>query len=123
MTATVFAPLKVEYRALSRPGSPLRVVRTGMGPARAAVVADANADAEAFVVAGVGGGLAGPARPGDIVVASEVRGPARTVECPSAPLLAGALRRLGLTVHTGPLYTNDRVVNGARRRQLAGTGA
>src|SRR5256714_1831422 len=128
MTAIVFAPLAVEYRALSRPGSSLRVVRTGMGPARAAAAAEASADADAFIVAGVGGGLAPSARPGDIVVATEiltggVRGPDGTVESPSAPLLAGALRRLGLTVHTGPLYTNDRVVNGARRRQLAGTGA
>jgi 4-hydroxy-3-methylbut-2-en-1-yl diphosphate reductase len=123
MTAVVFAPLRVERRALSRPGSSLRVVRTGMGPVRAATAVGAHADADAFAVAGVGGGLAGPGRPGDIVVASEVRGPAGTVACPSAPLLTGALRRLGLTVHTGPLYTSDRVVNGARRRQLAGTGA
>src|SRR5690348_6136593 len=115
MTTTVFAPLTVEHRALSRPGSSLRVVRTGMGPARAAAAVGRHPDADAFLVAGVGGGLAGPGRPGDLVVATEVRGADGTVECPSAPLLAGALRRLGLTVHVGPLYTSDRLVNGARR--------
>jgi len=123
VTVVVCAPLAFERRALSRPGAPVRVLRTGMGPARATAAAAGVADAGALVVAGVGGGLAASVRPGDLVVATEVRGPAGSVACPSAPLLAGALRRLGLTVHTGPLYTSERLVGGAARQRLAETGA
>ncbi|HEX5346533.1 MAG TPA: 4-hydroxy-3-methylbut-2-enyl diphosphate reductase, partial [Pseudonocardiaceae bacterium] len=35
--------------------------------------------------------------------------PTRSVEVASAPLLAGALRRLGLTVHTGPIRSVSRI--------------
>jgi 4-hydroxy-3-methylbut-2-enyl diphosphate reductase len=56
------------------------------------------------IVAGLAGGQVRGIRPGDVVVASEVRGgQAGTVEIPSAPLLAAALRRIGLTVHVGPV--------------------
>ena len=123
MTAVVCAPLAVERRALSGPGSALRVLRTGMGPARAAAAAAAVAGADALIVAGVGGGLAASIRPGDLVVATEVRGRAGSFHSPSAPLLAGALRRLGLTVHTGPLHTCGRLLGDAARRRLAETGA
>ena len=124
MSAVVFAPLRLERRALT--GSPLSVVRTGMGPTRAgaaAAAALACRPADGVVVAGLGGSLAPSVRPGDLVVASEVRGPDTVVACPSAPALATALRRLGLTVHIGPIWSSDRVVTGARRRQLAQSGA
>jgi 4-hydroxy-3-methylbut-2-en-1-yl diphosphate reductase len=95
--------------------------------------------AEAVLVAGVGGGLAPHVHPGEVVVASEIRaenaphppssttelvgragtallsnsaagGPASgSVEVPSAPLLVGALRRLGLTVHLGPVSSVSRI--------------
>jgi 4-hydroxy-3-methylbut-2-en-1-yl diphosphate reductase len=123
VTAVVCAPLAVERRALSRRGSTLRVRRTGMGPRRAAAAVARLDGADAVIVAGVGGGLVPAVRPGDIVVATEVRGPGGTVPSPSAPLLAGALRELGLSVHTGPLYTSDRLVDRDARRRLAGTGA
>jgi 4-hydroxy-3-methylbut-2-enyl diphosphate reductase len=123
VTAVVCAPLTVERRALSRPGSPLRVLRTGMGPQRTAAAVARLDGADALIVAGVGGGLRPQMRPGDLVVATEVRGRDGTVPSPSAPLLAGALRRLGLTVHTGPLYTSDRLVDREERRRLAQTGA
>ena len=123
MTAVVCAPLTVERRALSRPGSPLRVLRTGMGPERSAAAAAALDDADALIVAGVGGGLVAAARPGDLVVATEVRSRDGAVTSPSAPLLAGALRKLGLTVHTGPLYTSERLIHRGERRRLAETGA
>ena len=115
MTAVVCAPLTVERRALSRPGSPLRVLRTGMGPHRTAAAVARLEGADALIVAGVGGGLRPEARPGDLVVATEVRDRDGTVASPSAPLLAGALRKLGLTVHTGPLYTSDRLVDREER--------
>jgi 4-hydroxy-3-methylbut-2-enyl diphosphate reductase len=77
-----------------------------------------------LVVAGFGGAVARGLTAGDVVVASEVRGPDGTVVgCPSAALLAGALRGLGLTVHVGPVVTTDHVVHGAEREQLAATGA
>jgi 4-hydroxy-3-methylbut-2-enyl diphosphate reductase len=145
VTGLVCTPLAVERAALRRPGSSLRVIRTGMGRVRPSAGA-ALAGADALLVAGVCGGLAalwpgdpavvlpsGPAavppgdpaavRPGDLVVATEVRGPASTVPCPSAPALAGTLRRLGLRVHAGPVHTSDRAVAGATRRALAATGA
>ncbi|HEY1488830.1 MAG TPA: 4-hydroxy-3-methylbut-2-enyl diphosphate reductase [Micromonosporaceae bacterium] len=115
MNPTIYAPLRAERFALRRARTP--VVRTGMGPSRVSAV-----DGPALV-AGVAGGLGADVRPGDVVVASEVRGPDRTVACPSAPILAGALRRLGLTVHVGPIVSEPRLVTGARRRVLAESGA
>jgi 4-hydroxy-3-methylbut-2-enyl diphosphate reductase len=79
--------------------------------------------ADAVLVAGVGGALTADIRPGDVVVASEVRGPEGIFPCPSAPVLATALRRLGLTVHVGPLHSSPRLVTGRQRQKLAATGA
>ncbi|MBV9163723.1 MAG: 4-hydroxy-3-methylbut-2-enyl diphosphate reductase [Pseudonocardiales bacterium] len=126
----------------------MRLVHTGMGPRRASATAAALATStDPVLVAGVGGGLAPQVRPGDVVVASEVREASRaenalrppssasellsrtraallsnsaigglladsasgSVEVPSAPLLAGALRRLGLTVHIGPISSISRL--------------
>ncbi|MFB9235678.1 hypothetical protein ACFFWC_09005 [Plantactinospora siamensis] len=101
MRAVIGTPLAVERWAV--PGA----VRLGMG-ARTALPAG-----DAFLVAGLAGGLNPAVRPGDVVVAPDA----------SAPLLAGALRRLGLAVHVGPVHTSDRVVTGAERARLAGTGA
>jgi 4-hydroxy-3-methylbut-2-enyl diphosphate reductase len=128
--ALVCTPLRLERAALRarRGGSALRVVRTGMGPLRAAEFAEDRFAAVDFggpvVVAGIGGGLASGLRAGDIVVASEVRGVSGpAVPVPSAPLLAGELRRLGLRVHVGPIVSSPVVVDGRARRRLAGTGA
>ncbi|HEY2670322.1 MAG TPA: 4-hydroxy-3-methylbut-2-enyl diphosphate reductase [Rugosimonospora sp.] len=117
----VCAPLRVERAALRRAG--VSVVRSGMGPRRSERSV-ARLAGSPVLVAGLGGGLDDAVRPGDVVVASEVRGPAgQRVPSPSAPLLAGALRRLGLTVHIGPIVSSERVVDGAARRELSGTGA
>jgi 4-hydroxy-3-methylbut-2-enyl diphosphate reductase len=56
------------------------------------------------------------------VVATEVRGGAQTVPVPSAPLLAGALRRLGLSVHAGPVTSTPRVVERSAHRDRLATG-
>ena len=98
----LFTPLRVEQAALRGAARSMAVVRTGMGPRRAGATAAAT-QADAVLVAGVAGAQAAHVHPGDVVVASEVRGSGGTVEIPSAPLLAGALRRLGLTVHVGPI--------------------
>ena len=101
MTAVLGTPLWIERRAV--PGA----VRLGMG-ARTTLPAG-----DAFLIAGVAGGLARSVRAGDVVVAPDA----------SAPLLAGTLRRMSLTVHVGPIHTSDHVVTGAERERLARTGA
>jgi 4-hydroxy-3-methylbut-2-enyl diphosphate reductase len=45
------------------------------------------------------------------------------IECGSAELLAGELRRAGLRVHLGPVVTVDHLVKKAERAELAATGA
>jgi 4-hydroxy-3-methylbut-2-en-1-yl diphosphate reductase len=125
MTAVVCAPLRVERRALRTRSGSLRVLRTGMGPARAAkAAAGLEGGTGPVIVAGVGGGLVPDLRAGDLVVASEVRdGAGPPVPSPSAPLLAGALRRLGLRARVGPVFSSRRLVDGPARRELGGSGA
>ncbi|WP_115944819.1 4-hydroxy-3-methylbut-2-enyl diphosphate reductase [Amycolatopsis thermalba] len=122
MTGVVVAPLRVEASALRTPG--LVVLRGGMGPRRAPESAQRLAAAgRPVLVAGVGGALVPDVRPGDLVVATEIDGPDGRVPLPSAPMLAGALRRLGLTVHLGPIASSPSVVDGAERARFARNGA
>jgi 4-hydroxy-3-methylbut-2-enyl diphosphate reductase len=58
-----------------------------------------------------------------VVVAGEVRSARGVVDCPSAPVVAAALRRAGLTPHIGPIVESDKVVYGEGRDPLAATGA
>jgi 4-hydroxy-3-methylbut-2-enyl diphosphate reductase len=122
----VCAPLLPEARAV-RPGigDGCEVRVTGYGPARARRQA-ARLAADAFgalAVAGTGGGLTGDLAPGDLVVASEVSDGTTVTACPSAPLLAGELRRAGLPVRTGLVVSVDRLVHGPERARLAAGGA
>ncbi|MGH3526233.1 MAG: 4-hydroxy-3-methylbut-2-enyl diphosphate reductase [Pseudonocardiaceae bacterium] len=114
--AVLCTPLRVEQAALRGAGRSLRVVHTGMGPRRAATTAATlSRNADPVLVAGVAGALTPHIHPGDVVVATEVRAaelPAGSVEVASAPLLAGALRRLGLTVHTGAISSVSRIGGG-----------
>ncbi len=131
----VCAPLGVEARAVRRgaasgagtagtPGPP-RVRRTGYGPARSARQAELLRDNDfgMLAVAGTGGGLAAGLAPGDLVVGTEVSGPAGTISCPSATLLAGELRRAGLRASAGRIATVDHIVHGRERTELAAAGA
>jgi 4-hydroxy-3-methylbut-2-enyl diphosphate reductase len=80
----------------------------------------------ATAVAGVAGALVAGLHPGDLVVADRVLRPDGTVVrlLPSAPILAGVLRRRGLPVSVGPVVSTDRLVRGApARAALAATGA
>jgi 4-hydroxy-3-methylbut-2-en-1-yl diphosphate reductase len=118
MSETVLCtPLRVEHAALRPAARSMRIVRTGVGPRRAEIVAArlkaTRGPGGPVLVAGVGGGLDPGIRPGDLVVASEVRGAGPPVGVPSAALLAGALRRLGLTVHVGPVRSGPRIVRTA----------
>jgi 4-hydroxy-3-methylbut-2-enyl diphosphate reductase len=103
----------------------VQVVVTGYGPRRASARETMLRDQPfaAMAIAGVGGGLAGDLRPGDLVVASEVTDGHTAIPCPSAALLAGELRRAGLRVRVGPVLTVDHLVRGAERERLAATGA
>jgi 4-hydroxy-3-methylbut-2-enyl diphosphate reductase len=122
----VCSPLKIEGRAVRRGlAGAGQVLVTGYGPARARRQASGLAAGEfgALAVAGVGGGLTRDLSPGDVVVGTEVSDGTLTTTCASAPLLAGELRRAGLTVRTGPVVTTGRLVHGARRAELAAGGA
>jgi 4-hydroxy-3-methylbut-2-en-1-yl diphosphate reductase len=133
-TLTVCAPLGFEARALRRGlaeaagpagASRVRVVRTGYGPARATAAAArlATSAPHALAVGGVAGALTDDLRVGDLVVATEVTYHGSTVPCPSAPLLAGELRRAGLRVTVGPIATVDHLVRSGQHAAAAAAGA
>ncbi|HZY76029.1 MAG TPA: 4-hydroxy-3-methylbut-2-enyl diphosphate reductase [Jatrophihabitantaceae bacterium] len=122
----VVTALRSEYAALSGRVPDAQLLRCGMGPERVQAWLPRLREAApgAVVVAGVAGGVDPSLRPGDVVVASEVRDSrGRTVLRGAAPLVA-ELRRMGLRVRTGPMVSHDRVVGGAEERaRLAATGA
>jgi 4-hydroxy-3-methylbut-2-enyl diphosphate reductase len=120
VSGVVCAPMRLEAAALRGPG--MRVLHTGMGPRRAAESAARLGEAP-VLVAGVAGAVTDRVRPGDLVVATELDGPRGPVPVHSAPLLVAALRRHGLTVHTGPIASSDTLVEGAERVRLADAGA
>jgi 4-hydroxy-3-methylbut-2-en-1-yl diphosphate reductase len=121
----VLAPLSLEAKAV-RAGAPwARVERVGMGPRRAsksAQLVDRGAGG-AVLIAGFCGALDSELMPGDVVLASEVRGPTGTTACSDPAILAGVLRRGGLRVHVGPIASSQRLVLRDRRRTLRQTGA
>ena len=122
----VVTALRAEYVALSGrvPGAVL--ARCGMGPERVQdwlPQLDAAAP-DAIVVAGVAGGLDPTLRPGDVVVATEVRDEhGRTVQRAAAPLVA-ELRRMGFAYAPGrwSAATTSSAAPKARAK-LAATGA
>lgn len=124
----VCTALGMEARAVTRGLRPMRerprvrVVRVGMGPDRAARAAALLPPAGALAVTGFAGALDDGLRPGDVLVATEIRSGDRVWPCPSAPLLAGELTRAGLRAVTGPLVTYPRIVSGRDRRALAAEG-
>src|SRR5215472_14631758 len=128
----ICAPLRVEARALRRglrgqqetAATGVAVLRTGYGPARsAAAAARFEPSGAGVMVAGVAGALTGNLNVGDVVVASQVSGGGEAVSCPSAPLLAGELRRAGLRVRVGEIATVDRLVGRGEHAALAARGA
>jgi 4-hydroxy-3-methylbut-2-en-1-yl diphosphate reductase len=122
----VVTALRSEYAALAGRVPDARLLRCGMGPdrVRAWLPCLQALEPDAVVVAGVAGGIDPSLRPGDVLVASEVRdGHGRTVLRAAAPLVA-ELSRLGLRVRTGPMVSTDHLVGGAEARaRLAATGA
>jgi 4-hydroxy-3-methylbut-2-enyl diphosphate reductase len=91
-----------------RAGAPRAVIlRAGPGPRRARAAAGRARALEGVAVAaaGIASPLAPDVQPGDLVVATEVRGPAGIVLCPGAEILAGALRRRGVPARCGPILS------------------
>ena len=132
----ICAPLRVEAGALrrglrgagasTRGGQPaVAVVRSGYGPARSMQAAARlkRSGADVIAVGGVAGALASELRPGDLVVADKVIGGGREIRCPSAPLLAGELRRVGLRVRIGPIATAERLLDRSEHARLRAAGA
>src|SRR5579875_2864063 len=121
----VLAPLSLEARAV-RSGAPWADVRRiGMGPGRAARSAQISAASgnRPILIAGFCGALDPQLEPGDIVLATELRGPTGTAACDDPTILAGVLRRGGLRVHVGPIASSQRLVVGERRWALYRSGA
>ena len=102
------------------PRAPRRanVIRTGVGrrAARRAAGQLGHVDGNVVALTGFAGGLSPELEPGDVVVATEVRGADEAVECAATELVASMLRRAGLRVHTGPdrLGPPHRLRSGAR---------
>ncbi|TCM34579.1 4-hydroxy-3-methylbut-2-enyl diphosphate reductase [Kribbella sp. VKM Ac-2568] len=117
MTGIVSTPLWSEWLAL-HDRLAADVVRTGRSSNGGLT------DGQPILVAGVAGALGNELRPGDLVVADEIRGDAEPLLSYASPLLVGALRRAGLRVHHGPIVTTRRIVDAPdARRTLAATGA
>jgi 4-hydroxy-3-methylbut-2-enyl diphosphate reductase len=130
----VLAPLSIEALALGPSGArsgpvTIAVRRLGMGLQRAAAstrrLSPELAGVSAIAVAGIGGGL-GPQLPtGTLVVADRLldASGSEVARLPSAPLLAGELRRDGLDARTGAVVSTDHIVTGPERAALGALGA
>lgn len=122
----VAAPLRVEALALRRGAPALRVVRTGMGPARSRRAAQmlARDAAGALAIAGVCGALDAALVPGDVFVADALLAPDGSLVCrlDAAPLCA-ALAARGIASQAGALIGVERLVRGWDRAALLAHGA
>jgi 4-hydroxy-3-methylbut-2-enyl diphosphate reductase len=74
-------------------------------------------------VAGFCGALDSTLHVGEVVVASEIRGPGGRRTLPSSGMLVAALSRLGIPARMGPILSVDHLVRGGERDELAETGA
>ncbi|MEY9889209.1 hypothetical protein ABIA31_002857 [Catenulispora sp. MAP5-51] len=139
----VCAALGIEARALKTDG--LRVERVGMGLRRAEEFARRERAFDVLAVAGFGGATDGCLKPGDLVVADEVRQGGAVIACPWADTVAfaleqhlilepeaeaeadahahahGAARRVPAVV-TGPIATIEHVASSDLLTRLAGQG-
>jgi 4-hydroxy-3-methylbut-2-en-1-yl diphosphate reductase len=142
----VAAPLRLEALAIKAGGRRLRILKTGMGPARshAAVPRLRGDPATALVVMGVCGGLDDRCEPGDVVVADELldgerdepsdiigagessealdAGQPVRLACPSAAPLAEALQRRGIAVRKAAVVSVAHIAHGEKRVELRERG-
>ena len=121
----VLTPLRIERAAVRRRLPGAMVLHSGMGAAnaRAAALVAAGIPADAVAVVGFCGAVAGGLRAGDVVVASEVRGPGGVTACDAGPVVA-ALEARGIErISVGPIASADHVVHGGERGVLSAQGA
>ena len=124
----LIAPMGLEARLLRRGAPGARVVQSGIGPRRArrAVKVLGTSPQDAVAVAGFAGALVPELAPGDVVVASELRSrDGRVVAfCKGAEVIAGILRRRGLSATVGPIVSvRSPSVGRARERLSESSGA
>jgi 4-hydroxy-3-methylbut-2-enyl diphosphate reductase len=123
----VAAPLRVEAMALRRGDPSLRVVRTGMGPARARAAARRLRDDRARLVAigGVCGSLDPALVPGDVFVADALLAPdGALVRRLEVDELCGALTAIGVSAQRGGLIgIGHLVMRGGERDRMRALGA
>jgi 4-hydroxy-3-methylbut-2-en-1-yl diphosphate reductase len=127
----VAAPLAVEQALIRSAARGARVRKTGMGPEKsiAAAARLRNEPAHGLMVLGFCGGLDARSRPGEVIVAEEVRSTDDEghqlvrADCHAADRLFDALAADGLTVRRGPIVGVGRIATGERREQLLATGA
>ncbi len=128
----ILAPMPIEASAIRSglrdggiPPADARVIHVGIGRGSADRARRAlGVEPGPALVAGVCGALSPGMRPGDVVLASELRTvDGHTIPCPDPAILAGALRRGGLTVHVGPVVSSRKVVTGKLRGALHAGGA
>jgi 4-hydroxy-3-methylbut-2-enyl diphosphate reductase len=113
----VCAALRVEARAI-RAGWPQ--ARTQVIGMRAKRLRGRRFDGP-VVLLGFGGGVRAGQRPGDVVVASEIRTVRGRTPLPSAGRTAATLRRAGVEATVGPLWCSEAIVFGrSARAELAG---
>jgi 4-hydroxy-3-methylbut-2-en-1-yl diphosphate reductase len=123
---TIVTALRSEYLALHGQVPGARIERCGMGTerVRAWLPQLTGITPSAIVVAGVAGGLDPSLRPGDVIVANEVRDEKGRAVLRGGGPLAADLRRMGMRVRTGAIVSTDRIINSiAERDRLAATGA
>ncbi|MFI5315006.1 MAG: 1-hydroxy-2-methyl-2-butenyl 4-diphosphate reductase [Myxococcota bacterium] len=123
----VLAPLWIEARALRPALRGVEVAHFGMGArcARSAaeIITQRRPAPGAVAVAGVCGSLHARFAPGDVVVATELRGAGKPRPLESAKPLARALEARGIPVALGPIHSLDHLARRAERESLAAAGA
>jgi 4-hydroxy-3-methylbut-2-en-1-yl diphosphate reductase len=117
----VLAPLRIEALAARHS----QTLRTGMGPerARAAAARAARVPARAVAVLGFCGSLDDSLEPGDVVLASELRGNGAPLQCRPSQQLVKELSQSGLTIREGPIVSVPKLSRGAARAALAEDGS
>ncbi|MBV9870789.1 MAG: hypothetical protein JO214_09235 [Frankiaceae bacterium] len=118
----ICAPLRLEYSAVRRgaPAGAARLVRIGMGPAKARRDFPELAGDGPVAVLGVAGGLAPELRVPDLVIASRiVTTEGFSIDCPLGEELADRFVAAGLTPHVGTVVSVPKIVEGEERVELA----
>jgi 4-hydroxy-3-methylbut-2-enyl diphosphate reductase len=116
--------MRLEGRAVRTSTSTVAPLVTGVGARRASRTGGrlAMTDGPSVGVVGFAGGLRPDHRPGQVVVASELRfadRPGTVLRLPAAPAVAEQLRHAGLEVVEGPIVSSRTPVWGRRRAELA----